>query len=189
MDLDLTEKKIDGEVIYRGKIVTLEVDRVTLPNGNTSTREVIRHNGAVCVLPLTDDGCVICVNQYRYPHERVMLELPAGKIDAGESDRELAARRELREETGAVADRLTFIGDYIPSPAILGEVIGMYLAEGLHFGETDPDDDEFLTIERIPLTTLCDMIADGRVTDGKTQAAVLKTAYLLSKRTENASTK
>ena len=168
MDLDLTEKKIDGEVIYRGKIVTLEVDRVTLPNGNTSTREVIRHNGAVCVLPLTDDGCVICVNQYRYPHERVMLELPAGKIDAGESNRELAARRELREETGAVADRL---------------------AEGLHFGETDPDDDEFLTIERIPLTTLCDMIADGRVTDGKTQAAVLKTAYLLSKRTENASTK
>lgn len=182
-EMDLTERKIDGRVIFEGKIVTLEVDRVSLPNGNTSQREVIRHGGAVCVLPLTDDGDVLCVRQFRYPHGRLMLELPAGKLDAGESDRAAAARRELREETGALCDSLTFIGDFIPSPAILGEVIALYLAEGLHFGDASPDDDEFLTLERIPLATLCDMVADGEITDGKTQAAVLKVAYLLGKRT------
>jgi ADP-ribose pyrophosphatase len=181
-NIDMTERRIDGREVYSGKILHVMVDKVELPNGNTSTREYVGHPGAVCVVPINEKGEVLCVRQYRYTHGRVFLEIPAGKLESGETDRPAAALRELREETGARCESLTYIGDFIPSPAILGEVISMYIAEGLTMGETDPDDDEFIDVEAIPLEKLAEMCVSGEIADGKTIAAVLKAKYILDKR-------
>ena len=171
---DKTESQISSELIYDGKIVHLYRDTVTLPNGQPAIREVIRHVGAVCVVPLTDEGEVICVRQFRYPHGKVLLEIPAGKLDSKEEDRPSAALRELQEETGARCERLIPLGQLLTTPAFVDEVIDMYLAEGLTFGDTNPDEDEFLDVVRIPLSDLVDRILRGEIADAKTQAAVLK---------------
>ena len=170
---DLTEEKVASEEIYKGKVVHLFRDTVRLPNGREATREVVRHNGAVCVVPLTEEGEVLMVRQYRYPFGRVLLEVPAGKIDPGEAPED-CAKRELSEETGATAETLTYLGDYYPSVAILDENIRMYLAKGLTFHTAHLDDDEFLQLERIPLKTLAEQVLAGEIPDGKTQTAILK---------------
>ncbi len=170
---ELIEAFVASEEIYKGKVVHLFRDTVRLPNGKQATREVIRHNGAVCVVPITEDGDVLMVRQYRYPFGRVLLEVPAGKIDPGEAPED-CARRELSEETGASAAVLTYLGDYYPSVAILDENIRMYLARGLTFHESHTDDDEFLQLVRIPLETLVSQVLSGEILDGKTQTAILK---------------
>ena len=171
---DLTEKQTSREEIYDGVILHVVRDGVTLPDGKSAVREMCLHNGAVAVVPMLEDGRVAMVRQYRYPHGRVFLEIPAGKLDSADEIPEEAARRELREETGATAERITFIGDLIPSPAILTEVIHLYIAEGLSFGECEPDEDEFLEVEFIPLEKLYEMVLSGEITDAKTQVAVMK---------------
>ena len=173
-DSHLIETPLASELIYDGKIVHLYKDTVALPNGQPALREVIRHVGAVCVVPLTDEGEVVCVRQFRYPTARVLLEIPAGKLDSKEEDHARAALRELREETGAVCRTLTHIGSLLTTPAYVDEVIDMYLAEGLTFGECHPDEDEFLDVVRIPLPELVDRILAGEIPDAKTQTAVLK---------------
>ncbi len=168
------ETQADSELIFDGRVLHVYKDRINLPNGGTGMREYCKHNGAVAVVPLTDDGCVVCVRQYRYALGRVTLEIPAGKFDFIGEDHESAALRELREETGYTTDRLTPIGNLSTSPALLTEIIYMYLAEHMTPGETDPDDDEFLELVEIPLDELVDMILRGEIEDSKTQAAVLK---------------
>ena len=184
-DSHLIESPLSSKLIYDGKIVHLYQDTVTLPDGTPAIREVIRHVGAVCVVPLTDEGEVVCVRQFRYPHAKVLLEIPAGKLDSKEEDHISAALRELREETGARCQTLTPLGQLLSTPAFVDEVIDMYLAEGLTFGDTDPDEDEFLDVVRIPLEQLVDSILQGDVTDAKTQAAVLKVWALKKKQGEN----
>ena len=184
-DSHLIESPLSSKLIYDGKIVHLYQDTVTLPDGTPAIREVIRHVGAVCVVPLTDEGEVVCVRQFRYPHAKVLLEIPAGKLDSKEEDHTSAALRELREETGARCQTLTPLGQLLSTPAFVDEVIDMYLAEGLTFGDTDPDEDEFLDVVRIPLEQLVDSILQGDVTDAKTQAAVLKVWALKKKQGEN----
>lgn len=176
------EHHVHTEHIFDGKILHVKKDDITLPNGKPATREYVRHVGAVCVLPLTDECEVICVRQYRYPIASVMLEIPAGKLDSKEEDPEDAVRRELREETGAVCGRLTDLGYFYSSPAILDEKIHMYLAEELTFGQTDPDEDEFIETVRLPLSTLVQMVMHNEIPDIKTQAAVMRVAYLLAHR-------
>ena len=166
------------ETVYRGKIFNVEVSQVTLPNGKIARRDVVRHRGAVCVLPLLDDGRVMLVRQWRAGYGGVTLEIPAGKLDEGETDPLAACKRELREEIGAHAGKWTYLGEYYGSPAILDEKIHMYLAEDLTFGETHPDFDEFLVPEKIPLSELKDLCLDGKIPDGKTQAAALR-VYLM----------
>ena len=178
----LEERCISSELIYDGKVVHLYVDRVSLPNGDCSVREYVKHIGAVAVLPLTDEGDVICVRQFRYAHGCVLTEIPAGKLDSPDEDRVEAALRELREETGAHCKTLTHLCLFRSTPAILNEKIDLYLAEGLTFGETDPDEDEFLETVRIPLTTLVDQVMRGEITDGKTQVAILMVNELLRRR-------
>ena len=173
-DSHLIETPLTSELIYDGKIVHLYRDIVSLPNGQPAVREVIRHIGAVCVIPITDKDDVICVRQFRYPNAKVLLEIPAGKLDSATEDHVEAALRELREETGVVCERLTYLGPLLATPAYVDEVIDMYLAEGLTFGKTDPDSDEFLDVVRVPLADLVDMILKGDVPDAKTQIAVLK---------------
>ncbi len=171
---NLIEKQIDREEIFGGKVLHVVRDTVELPNGKPATREVCLHIGAVAVIPLTDDGKVIAERQYRYPHGRVFLEIPAGKLDSKDEDPLEAAKRELREETGAMAEKFTYLGKLIPSPAVLSEVIHLYLAEGLTFGERELDEDEFLDVTEIPLEELYRMVLAGEIEDAKTQIAVMK---------------
>lgn len=178
MYTDLEERKLSSELIFDGKVVHLYKDTVELPNKEKATREVIRHIGAVSILPLTDDDEVIFVKQYRYPFAEVLTEIPAGKLDSSEEDITLAALRELREETGVSCEELIYIGDLYPSVAILDEVIHMYCARGLSYGECSPDDDEFLNVIRMPLSEAVDMVLSGRIRDAKTQVAILKVKAL-----------
>ena len=180
-DAALIERHAASEEIFDGIILHLFRDKVTLPDGKDAVREVIRHVGAVCVVPLTEDGEVICVRQYRYPAAQVMLEIPAGKLDSKQEDRREAALRELREETGVSCECLTSLGAFYPAPAYSDELIDMYLAEGLSYGETAPDEDEFLDVVRVPLSELVDMVMRGEILDAKTQMAVLK-VWMLKQR-------
>ena len=174
MDSNLKEIQVSSETIYDGNVLHVREDMVELPNKNLASRELIRHIGAVCVIPVTDDGKVIVERQFRYPVNRVILEIPAGKLDSADEDRLEAAKRELREETGMTAEKWTDIGEYLPAPAYSDERITMYLATGLHSGEQDLDDDEFLEVFRVPLKELVDDVMAGKISDGKTQIAVLK---------------
>lgn len=178
---ELFESPVSSEEIYHGVIVHLYKDTVRLPNGKLATREVMRHGGAVCVVPLTENGEVIMVRQYRHPFGRTLLEAPAGKLDPGETPED-CARRELSEETGAVAEELESIGDYYPSVAVLDENIRLYIARKLTFQEQHTDEDEFLRVERIPLRTLVEQVLSGTICDGKTQTAILKTWLIEQKR-------
>ena len=151
--MELTEKTLSSEKIFDGRILHIRRDTVLLPNGHQSTREVVDHPGGVSVLALDDQNRVLIVSQFRYPYEEVLREIPAGKLEYGEDPAE-AARRELREETGAVAGSFQSLGELYPSPGYCGEIIRMYLARELSFGDTDPDEDEFLGLERVPFAQL-----------------------------------
>ena len=175
----LSEKTVSSEEIFNGVILHVMRDTVELSNGNRTIREVIRHIGAVCVIPVTDDNQVIVERQYRYPLDRVILEIPAGKLDAPDEDRLSAIQRELREETGFSADRWTEIGDFHPAPAYSDEYITMYLARGLHKGKQDLDADEFLDVYTVPLKDLVEDVMQGRISDAKTQVCILKAARIL----------
>ncbi len=175
---DLTEHRKSRREIYEGKVLHVVCDDIMLPNGEEAKREFCIHVGAVAVIPILPDGGVVMERQFRYPHGRVFLEIPAGKLDSPDECPLSAAERELREETGAVADKMTFIGQLDTSPAILSEKIYMYMAEGLSFTDRELDADEFLDIEIIPLTELYRMVLAGEIKDAKTQVAVLKAAAL-----------
>ena len=177
----LEEKQLSSTPIFDGKVLHVRLDEVTLPNGVVSTREYCHHNGAVCVIPLTDEGEVICVRQYRYPFHEDLLEIPAGKLDSPDEDPNDAVRRELREETGAVAKKIIYLGKYYPSPAILDECIYMYLATGLDFGDTEFDDDEFIESVRVPLSKLVELTLEGKIRDGKTQIAALRAQMMIDR--------
>lgn len=181
---ELREECLSSDLIFDGRVVHLYLDRVRLPNGQVTMREYMRHIGAVCVLPLDRDGRVHCVRQYRYPHAEVLLEIPAGKLDSKTEDRSAAALRELREETGFRCEKLTYLGDLYTSPAILDEVIGLFLAEDLMPGDTEFDEDEFLAPVSLPLTELVDRVMQGEIPDAKTQLAALRVAELLRRRKE-----
>ena len=176
--MNLEEKQLSAEYMYKGKIISLRRDKALLPNGNTATREVVEHNGGVCVVALTDNDEVLFVNQFRYPYMEVIPEIPAGKRDKAGEDPLECCKRELKEETGATAEKFIPLGKLYPSPGYCGEIIWMYAATGLSYGEQNPDDDEFLTVEKIPLDKAVEMILSGEITDAKTQAAVLKLKVL-----------
>ena len=150
-----------------------------LPNGNEAGREVVEHPGGVCVAPLTAEGELLFVRQYRYPYEEVVLELPAGKRDKGGEDPLECGKRELKEETGATAEEYVSLGRVYPTPGICNEVIHLFLARGLSFGAAQPDEDEFVEVERIPLDRAVAMVMNNEIPDAKTQIAILKTAQLI----------
>ena len=171
--MDLTEKTIRREDKFQGRILSVHVDTVLLPNGNTSTREVVDHVDGVAVLPLDERNNVLTVTQYRYVFGRTLLEIPAGKLDPGE-DPVTGALRELKEETGAVPNTFLPLGRIIPAPGCYGEVLHLFLAKGLHMEEQHLDPDEFLNVERIPFSEMVHRCLNGEIEDAKTVAAVLK---------------
>lgn len=179
--MNLKEETLTRDYLFKGRIINLRTDRVRLPNGNEAGREVVEHPGGVCVAPLTAEGELLFVRQYRYPYEEVVLELPAGKRDKGGEDPLECGKRELKEETGATAEEYVSLGKLYPSPGFCDEIIYLYLAKGLDFGDAAPDEDEFVEVERIPLDRAVEMVMNGKIPDAKTQIAVLKTARLLGK--------
>ena len=171
--MDLTEKPVKQEYKFKGKIVNLRVDDALLPNGNIAKREIVEHNGGVMVAPLDNEDNLYFVKQFRYPYMEIVTELPAGKLEKGEDPFE-AGKRELKEETGAVANKYVSLGLLYPTPGYCGEIIHMYLATELSFGEQNPDDDEFLEVYKIPLEKAVEMVLSGELKDSKTQTAILK---------------
>ena len=177
--MHLNEKTIESEQKFDGKIVKLFVDKAEVENGDTVVREVIKHPGGVCVVALDEENNVLFVRQFRYPHQKVLLEIPAGKLEFGE-DHRACGLRELKEETGCTCDKFDYLGCLIPTPAYDTEVIHMYLARGLHYGTQKLDADEFLDVEKIPLEKAAEMIMNNEIDDAKTQIAILKTKLLLA---------
>lgn len=178
--MHLEEKTLSSELKFDGKVVKLFVDKAELENGDIVTREMIKHPGGVCIVPLDEDNNVLMVRQFRYPTHKVLLEIPAGKLEFGENHRECGLR-ELKEETGCTCDEFTYLGSLIPTPAYDTEVIHIYLARGLHGGEQDLDEDEFLEVKKIPLEKAVEMVMNNEIEDAKTQIALLKTDALLKR--------
>ena len=166
------EKLISSERIYEGAIMNVRRDRVTAVKGE-AFREIVEHNGAVALVVLTDDNKIVMVRQFRYATGGAVLEIPAGKIDNGETDPLEAARRELKEETGYTADRIIHLGNVNPSCAYSEEVIRIYLATGLTPGEQNLDEDEALEVIEMPFDEVYDMGVRGELVDSKTLAALL----------------
>jgi ADP-ribose pyrophosphatase len=167
-------------VVFSGRIITVRADEVLLPNGARERREVVLHGGGCAVAALTAANELIFVRQYRYPYGEDVLELPAGKLEQGE-DPALAIRRELLEEAGVTAQDWLPMGIFYPTPGYCAEKIYLYLARGLSFGPPQPDANEFLEQLKIPLDEAVSRVMAGEIPDGKTQALVLKTWYLLRK--------
>lgn len=174
----LQEQTVSSRTVFAGRLLHVYEDTVRMPDGALKTREYIRHRGAACVLPLTEEGEVYLVRQFRYPFRTVLTEVPAGKVDAGETHLE-TAKRELKEETGLVADEWTDLGGLYTSVAYSDEYIGVFLARGLHQDEQTPDEGEFVDVVRKPLSELVEMVMRGELPDPKTQLAILKAARLL----------
>ncbi|MGI5921343.1 MAG: NUDIX domain-containing protein [Syntrophomonadaceae bacterium] len=164
--MDLTEKTIDSRRIFDGRIIKVKVDTVSIPNGGQSTREIVEHRGAVAIVPIYADGDICMVRQYRKPAEAVLLEIPAGTLEENEEPLK-CAQRELAEETGLKAQNWEKVLHFYSAPGFSTEVIHLYLAVGLTTGDTNPDADEFIQLEKIPLKTAYEMIFDGRIIDGK----------------------
>ena len=162
--MELTEHTLHSRTVFEGRIITVQVDEVQLPDGKTAGREVVRHPGGVTVLPLGADNTVTLVRQYRYPLGQELLELPAGKLERGGEGHRAAAIRELGEETGLEAGKLTYLGHLVSSP----------VQKQQHL-----DEDEFLNVVTMPFDQLLARVMDGTVIDAKTVAAVLKTKVLL----------
>ena len=175
--MELKETTLSSEKIFDGRILHIRRDTVRLPNGGEDFREIVDHPGGVCVLALDSRNRALLVSQFRYPYEKVLWEIPAGKLEVGE-DPARAAIRELKEETGAVAGEFTSLGELYPSPGYCGEIIRMYFARELTFGETHLDEDEFLNVERFPFGQLVERVLSGEIRDAKTIAAVLKAKLL-----------
>ena len=172
-DVHLAENFVSGEDIFRGKLLHVVRDTVSLPNGRTATREYIKHPGAACIVAEFEDGKLLLERQYRYPMGKVMIEFPAGKLDPGENPL-VAAQRELKEETGYWARSWHTLGHMHPLIAYADEVIHLFHANGLVQGDTKLDQDEFLELFAATTEEITAMIADNRISDGKTIVAFFR---------------
>ena len=169
----LREVPVASETIYDGKILHVEKWTVTCPNGREALREIVVHKGAAAVVPVFEDGTTLLVRQHRVAVDRMTLEIPAGKLDSADEDPLDCAVRELREETGLAAERMTLLTSLLTTPGFCTEKIAIYLAQGLSQGKTHPDEDEFLDLVRMPLDEAIDRVMRGDIRDGKTICGLL----------------
>ena len=176
--MELAERMVSSQTIFEGHIIKVTLDEAELPNGKLAAREVVYHPGGVAVLALDEDGNVPLVRQFRYPIQRLLVELPAGKLERGE-DPLAAAIRELGEEVGLEPGDMTDLGHIYVSPGFCTEKLHMYLARDVKSVPVHPDEDEFLDIVYMSFEQLADKVMTGEIRDAKTVATVLKTRALL----------
>ena len=169
----LEEKTIKTEPIFSGRIIHVQVDEVQLPNGKTSTREIVKHPGAVAILPITDDGKIVMVEQYRKPMDKVLVEVPAGKLEKGEEPA-YTAERELEEETGYECQSLEWLISFYTSPGFADEIVHLYVAKGLTKKENAAslDEDEFVNVLEVTLEEAIELVKEQRIYDAKTAYAI-----------------
>jgi ADP-ribose pyrophosphatase len=178
--MNFYEKTISSQQIFAGRIINVKVDTVELPDGSTSTREIVGHAGAVAILPLDKDGSVWMVRQYRKALERVLLEIPAGTLEPGENPQDCAVR-ELEEETGLSADSWEPILSYYSAPGFCDEQLHLYLARGLKAGESHTDKDEFVEVVKMSLEDAYKAIFTGEIIDGKSIIAIQYAYYQMER--------
>lgn len=171
--MSLEEKTLHTEEIYSGKIISLQLQDVELPNGKTSKREIIKHPGAVAVVAVTDENKIVMVEQYRKALERTIVEIPAGKLEKGEEP-SVCARRELEEETGYECESIELLVSFYTSPGFADEIVHLYVAKGLKQKENAaaPDEDEFVNLEELTLEEALQYMKEQKIYDAKTVYAV-----------------
>ena len=179
--MELNEKTLNKNTIFKGKILNLRSDTALLPNGTTAVREVIEHSGGVCVAAIDENDNVLMVKQFRMPFNKVLLEVPAGKLNKNEDIFE-AAKREFNEETGYIANKLTYMGEFYPSVGFLTEKIHIYIGEDLVKECQHLDDDEFLNVEKYNIDTLYNMVLKNEIRDSKTVIAIMLLKNYISDR-------
>lgn len=178
--MDMTEKVLSSKVTFEGRIFTVHVDDIELPDGRKSKREIVEHHGGVGVIAIDENNEVFVVKQYRAPFSDILMEIPAGKLNKDEDPYECGIR-ELEEETGFRADKITHLGEFFPSPGYCHEKINIYMATGLHKVGQHLDEGEFLEVCKIPLDELYDMVMQNKICDAKTVIAILKAKAILDK--------
>ena len=183
---ELREIPFEKESIYEGRILHVQKWQVTCPNGHAAPREIVVHNGAAAVVPVYEDGTTLLVRQHRVSVDRVTLEIPAGKLDSAGEDPLECAIRELREETGLKAEKMTLLTSVLTTPGFCTEQIGIYLAQGLTEGDMHLDEDEFLGVVRMPLSEAIAMVMRGEIRDGKTICGLLLARDVIAAQKEQA---
>ena len=176
---ELKESTVSSKQVYKGSFLDVRKDIVNLPDGNTSTREWINHPGAACIIPVLSDGRLALIKQYRYPVKSIMIELPAGKLDPGEDPEECAVR-ELEEEIGYSAGKLTFVSKIHPAIGFANEEMWIFLAENLIKSQKNTDRDEFVELIPTSIKDSVKMVWNGTITDVKTIIGILWAERLLS---------
>ena len=172
------ERTVSQEYIYEGKILKLRVDKAKTENGKEVTREVVEHNGGVCIAALTDENELLFVKQFRYAYQEKLLELPAGKREKNENPLE-CGKRELKEETGVTGKGFLSLGQVYPTPGYCTEILHLYICRVDEIGESKPDEDEVIEVVKIPLERAVEMVINNEIPDAKTQIAVMKTYALV----------
>lgn len=176
----MKEETLKRQDIFKGRIFTVHVDDIRLPDGGESKREVVDHNGGVCVAAFDEENRIYMVRQFRYPYKQLLLELPAGKLEIGEDPFE-AMKREQREETGTLGTNYHYLGDIYPTPGYCGEILHVWACRISSYCEQDLDEDEFLEIEKIHIDRAVEMVMNNEIPDAKTQLGILKAADLLKR--------
>lgn len=177
--MELNEKTLGSELIFDGRILEMRLDNVELQNGNKATREYVCHSGGAGILPVTNDGRVALVKQFRYPYKEVIYEIPAGKIDRVETHLE-TAKRELAEEVGGLSNEIIELGIIYPTPAYTNEKIYIFLALNTTFDKQKLDEDEFLDVEYMEYSKAIQMVDDNIIKDSKTIIALLRAKKYLN---------
>ena len=172
MSLPQEEPAIESRMVFRGRLINVRIDSVRLPNGNIGQREIVEHGGSVAIVPLDEHNNVLLVGQYRRPPEQVLLEVPAGGIDEGESPED-AVHRELQEETGYTAGRLQHLASFWMSPGFCTEKMHAFLATELKPGPPHQEEDENIQVEQVPLDKVLQLIQGGEIVDAKSIAFLL----------------
>lgn len=169
----LEEKTVSSEKIFTGRVISLQVDEVELPNGRTSKREIVKHPGAVAIIPITDENKIVMVEQFRKPLERTLIEIPAGKLEKGEEPKQTAIR-ELEEETGYECQSLEWLISFYTSPGFADEIVHLYVAKGLTKKKNAAtlDEDEFVNIVEVTLEEAIDLVKSKKIYDAKTAYAI-----------------
>lgn len=178
--MDSKTKRISRKRVYKGKIFTVAEDTIQFPNGNTSKWDMLLHDGAAAVVPIDSDGNIVLVEQYRGVEDGQVLEIPAGKLDKGESPLQCASR-ELEEETGYKPTEILLVGSIYSAVGFSDEIIHLYVAIGLEKGQINLDEDEYVTIKKFTMDQTIDMILSGDIKDSKTISAVMMVKEMIAK--------